>query len=884
MKQLLILLFILLFTIQALAQSPLTMQIKGSIHDKETNIGLQNASIICLYAKDSSRAALSFTDKNGNFIFDSLPRKNFILYITYIGYQPLMYNAKVPLQTEHVDVGNIQIKRTGLTLSEVEILQAKPPVKITKDTIEFNASQFKTKDNASVEDLFKKISGIQIDQDGTIRMNGQVIKSVMVNGRLLLGSGDPKTISRNLQADLIDKVQVITKNTENGLNSGETNKVINITIKKNKQNIISGELGGSIGSSDRFATKANVSRFKEHQQILLIGNGNNTNGIPDINYVSSGGLTRTWSAAGSYIEDLSKKTTINAGYSMDNKFNTEQQNNLKQNFIGDSILFNNKNSSTNSYSTNHVVFIQLEYKLDSLQKITFSSNNLLSNNRDIIASSYESTVNNRNINTGLVNNSGESKLKALSSGLTYEKRFKKNGRSLNINLSYSAGVSVASQFNTSRNSYFLYNGETSGDTLNQNSNINNKNKKILVYINYTEPIIKGGFLTFFFGRDQTNSSYDKSTFNYNTTTKLYDKYIDTMSVLFRNTSIQHCERISWFFQKGKFNYDVSLSSLFYNFNNSDLNRPNNLSQNNAALLPSVNLGYTLDNNKEFRLRYSKEVRFPDITQLQPIPDVSDPLNVKLGNPGLKPMSIHRINFSYNTFNTISLRSLYISISSDFTNNQIINDSKTDSIGKQITQPFNHSGGYSISFNLTGGLPVKKRTNSITTITQSTLQKSMNYINGEKNINDKLSITQSISYRSESTKLFDYLVSGNINYNNIRLSNMADNNTSYLNFGVSSTVNLNFPLGITMSTFLSYNYSSGLTAAYNNNVWILNATISKSLFRYKQGIIAFQGIDLLKQNKSITRNVQVDYIEDIRTNTLNPFFLVKFSYFLGKGKN
>ena len=371
MKQLLTLLFIALFTLQSLAQSHPILQIKGSIYDQETNIGLPGASITCLYAKDSSRVALGFTDKNGHFIFDSLPAQNFILYITYMGYQPLMHNVKTQTKSGDIDVGIILIKRTGLTLSQVEIFQTKPPVRITKDTIEFNASHFKTKDNASVEDLFKKIPGIQVDLDGTIRMNGEVVKSVMVNGQLLFGDGDPKTISRNLQSDLIDKIQLFNKNKENSLNNAETDKIINITIKKNKQNLISGEIGGVIGTSDRFATKVNLSRFKEHQQVLLIGNGNNTNGIPDNNYIGNSGLTRTWNIGGSYMEDLSKKTTINASYSMDDKYNLEQQNSLKQTFIADSILFNNQDSKTSNHTINHRTSIQLEYKLDSLQKITF---------------------------------------------------------------------------------------------------------------------------------------------------------------------------------------------------------------------------------------------------------------------------------------------------------------------------------------------------------------------------------------------------------------------------------------------------------------------------------------------------------------------------------
>ncbi|HEY9261255.1 outer membrane beta-barrel protein [Chitinophaga sp.] len=460
---------------------------------------------------------------------------------------------------------------------------------------------------------------------------------------------------------------------------------------------------------------------------------------------------------------------------------------------------------------------------------------------------------------------------------------KKKRRSLNINLNYADGKDTESKFAISQNAYFSASGESSGDTLNQHFNTNSQSQKALFYINYTEPIKESGFLTFFIGMDQTNELYDKSAFSYNTANGLYDKYIDSMSNTFKNISTQHCERISWYAQKNKVNYTIALSSLSYSISNSPLNQ-SKISLHGTILLPSFYFNYSISNNKQLRLRYSKTAQFPDITQLQPIPDVSDPLNLKLGNLSLKPGSSHGFSLSYNTFDAISLRTLYLSISSNVNNNQIINDTKTDSIGRQVTQPFNHSGGYYVSLDFSRGLPFKKRSNSINLATKYILQRSINYVNGNKNMNDKLSIAQSISYNSEQIKLFDYMISANVNYNNLHYSNPSNTTTSYLAYGASYNGNLNLPFGITISTFLRYSYASGLPVAYNNNIWILNASISKTLFQHKQGMITFQGIDLLKQNKSITRKVEVNYIEDIQTNTLDPFFLLKFSYFLGKGKN
>lgn len=884
MKQLLTLLSIAFFTLQALAQSPSKMLIKGTIRDKETNIGMPDASIICLYAKDSSRVALGFTNKNGHFIFDSLPRQDYILYITYMGYHSLMYNVSTILKNSSIDVGIIEMKRAGFTLSEIEIIETKPPIRIAKDTIEFNASHFKTKNNALVEDLLKKIPGIQFAPDGTIRINGEAVKSIMVNGRLLFSNGDPKTISRNLQADLIDKVQLINKIETNGVNNGQPDKIINITIKKNKQNLLSGELVAAIGTSDRFAMKTNLSRFREHQQILLMAAGDNVNGLTDIKSLSGGGSIKAWNIGGSYIEDISKKLTISINYTMNNKLSLDEQNRLKQSFTSDSNLFYRQDSRTINDAITHLISTQLEYKIDSLQKIIFSNQVALSNTTDIFSNTYESTVSNiRNINNGTVNNSSKSNLNALSSGLTYEKRFLKNGRFLSIWLVYSKSDNKESTFNASRNSYFITNGDKIGDTINQHFNTITKNQQVLLVVNYTEPIIKGGFITFTLGEDRTSGLSEKSAYNYNTANGLYDKYNDTMSNKFKNTPTLHYAKMSWLFQKDNFDYTISLSSLFYDLNYENLSLGNNLPMYNISMLPEINFHYSLGINKYFRLYYKRQVEFPQMSQLQPVPDISDPLSIKRGNPELKPTSSNIINLSYNTFNTITMRSLSISINGKLLHNQITNDSKIDSVGRQEIKPFNHSGAYVINFDLTGGFPLKKQTNSITINTQSSLEKSLNYVNGIENTNNSLSITQTISYNSERQKLIDYTVSSNISYNKVHSSNISSTTTSNLNLGISSSGNLNLPSGIVIGTFVSYRHASGLMADYNNNIWILNASISKILFVHKQGLITVQGFDLLKQNKSITRNFQPDYIEDVRTNTLDPFFLVRFSYFLGKGK-
>jgi hypothetical protein len=883
MKQLLTLLLIVLFTSPALSQLPNTIQIKGSIRDKDTKTWIPDVSIICLYAKDSSRISLKFSGPKGDFIFDNLPKQNLILHISYMGYKSLLLNAKISAENPYIDMGVIDLQKIGLSLNEVEIIKIKPQVKIMKDTIEFNSSNFKVKNNALAEDLFKKIPGVSIDQDGTIRINGEAVKSIMINGRLMLGNGDPKILSKNLQADLIDKIQLINKTEAKTMNDGKSDKIINITIKKNKQNLFSGEIGAALGTSNRFSVKTNLSRFSEHQQILLMINGDNVNGLTDTRSIGGGNLTRSWNIGGGYIADLNKKTNVNLSYMMDDKRIMSEQNNSRQSFIGDSTLFNNQQSKSIMHTVNYALYFQVEHKVDSLQKITFSNQISLSSTNDLSSNNYESSVNTKRIiNRGVVSNDNKINLYSTSIGVTYEKKFRKKDRILSVWLNYSKGENIESRYNLSMNSYFLNNGIKMSDTINQLLSIKNKNQQVFLMIHYTEPIAKGGFLTFSFGEDQTIGVSDKSAYNYNIENGLYDKHNDTLSNKFRNVPIQHYTRISWLLQKEKSDYTISFASLFFNLNNKNLSSNQDLPFRSRILIPTANFNFYLTNSTRIRLNYIKDIQFPDIIQLQPIQDISDPLKVRIGNPELKPMTSHNISVDYTTLSATTMRSFSLSIIGKILNNQIMNDSRIDSVGRQEIKPSNHSGGYRINFNILSGFPFKEKSNAINTSTQFSLEKTLNYVNETKNINTSQTITQTISYNSQSLKLLDYNISGNVTYNKINYSNSTINNASYVNFGITSTTNINLPLSITIGTFLNYRYTSGLMPGYNNSIWILNTSISKGLFAHNQGLLMLQAIDLFNQNKSINRNIGIDYIEDTRNNVLGSFFMLRFSYFLGKG--
>jgi hypothetical protein len=237
MRQLLLILaFVTLWTHYTWAQAK-HGQVKGLLTDKNTNQPLADASVALLYARDSSIAASAFTDKKGAFSLEGLQMGAYKLYITYLGYQSSLQSVEITEERKIADLGAIPLQKTGVTLGEVEITEIKPPIKVKKDTLEFNAGSFKTRENAVVEELLKKLPGVEIGKDGTIKAQGETVKKILVDGKPFFGD-DPKLTTKNLPANIIDKIQLIDKKSDQaqftGINDGETEKAINITIKKDR--------------------------------------------------------------------------------------------------------------------------------------------------------------------------------------------------------------------------------------------------------------------------------------------------------------------------------------------------------------------------------------------------------------------------------------------------------------------------------------------------------------------------------------------------------------------------------------------------------------------------------------------------------------------------
>lgn len=268
----------------ALTTQAQTGQIKGLLTDSSAAHPLPDATVALLNGRDSSLAATAFTDKKGAFSFSGVSLGNYRIYITFLGYKPIFKSVTLSAADPVLDMGTIQLKGKGLLLNEVEIIQEVPPITVKKDTLEFNAGSFKTRENAVVEDLLKKLPGVTVDKDGTITAQGETVKRVLVDGKPFFGD-DPKLATKNLPTDIIDKIQLIDRKSDQaqftGIDDGNTEKTINITIKKDKKQGFFGRASAGYGDNDRFAVNASLNSFRDNKQLSFLGSGNNVNNLGD---------------------------------------------------------------------------------------------------------------------------------------------------------------------------------------------------------------------------------------------------------------------------------------------------------------------------------------------------------------------------------------------------------------------------------------------------------------------------------------------------------------------------------------------------------------------------------------------------------------------------
>ena len=937
MKHLFLLAVLCLFAAAAYAQNPAApsrFTLQGRAVDT-TAAPLASSTVMLLSTKDSSLVNFTRANEGGAFVFKNVKAGNYILKISFVGYLP--YNQLVkPTGEATIDLGALKLKPITKELFEVVVKTAKAPLTIKGDTIEYNASSFKVPPGSTVEDLLRKLPGVQIDQDGNIRAQGQEVKKVTVDGKSFFGN-DPKLATKNLQAEAINKVQVYNDKTEQakltGVEDGKKEKTVNLELKEEFKKGGFGKVTAGAGpaSNDlpaRAEIKGNYNKFDAKQQISLVGLGNNTNqqglswndyqdfrGSNSFNwndnadfgfssgnrYLSfndddetlgipvSGGEGRGFSnnvAAGANYNYDTKKTKLSTSYYYNQtrlELNALRNN---RNFLQNSSYRTADTSNQVNFNGNHRVSIRFEKQLDSLNTIVFLNNSRLNNGNSFLQNNqnlYRSpgtSLNEILSTTNLTRNNSNVRQFGSANSLIYRLKFKKKGRSFAASATYQIN---SNDGNLDLNAFSQFFQATSANEqtrrIRQNQATNSLRSEYKASLLYVEPFAKKFFWETFYNFDLRYDEVDRNVFNLGDVSR----FNDTLSRYYKNNYLFNRLGSSLRYSFKGLNIVAGLAGQQFTIDGKyapDQTSPSFMYINRTftTVVPNLSINYDLKNNKYVYGGYDLNVRVPSSRDLQPVIDNRNPLFINVGNPTLLPELEHSVNAGFSYFNPGSFINLWANLYGSYYENQIVY-SRTIDPQTLITTTFpeNITGGKNVGSYMNFGFPLKKTKATLSLNSQLSFSTNLTNIDRIQNQTNNQNYRFGSTLNLTPTDWLTFYASAQIGRTNTRYSINSGQDQTLINNQYRGDLTLKLPHGFFVNSVLNYRVNRNERLNFNQQVPILNASVYHVLGKAQKAEIRLSSFDMLNRNVFITQYAGQNYVQDERIQTLARYFMLSFTY-------
>ncbi|HEX8607592.1 MAG TPA: outer membrane beta-barrel family protein [Pedobacter sp.] len=891
-------------------------QIKGKVTDTAASYTMVNSTVTILNQKDSTLVKFSRVTQDGTFQVNNLRSGKFILLVTYPGYADYIDNFSLDSLNPAKDFNSVNLLLKSTLLENVIIQGRAAAIKIKGDTTEFNAGSYNIQPNSKVEDLLKQLPGIQIDKDGNITAQGKSVKKVLVDGEEFFGD-DPTLVTKNLRADMVDKVQLYDKKSDEaaftGVDDGVENKTINIKLKEDKKNGYFGKIDIGAGTDKFYQGQAMVNIFKGKRRLSgygIFGNTGRTGlGWEDSDKYGSSGATQfddgvyyinnsddfsgwngrydgrgipTTNTGGLHFEDKWNKDKfgLNTNYKIGSLGVKGSNSNLTQNILPEDA--NGVSRTINSASGQQFDNSTFRQKLDATMTFQLDTTSTLkvmidgtkkeAKTREEFAS-FSSRADSSLINTGdrKITNDGNQNLFNLSA--FYTKKLKKKGRTLSATLAHSLNDNKSDGFLNSRNEFF--NEAEQSDSIrniNQFKTNNSLSSVLNTNVTYTEPVSKATSLVLNYGLNLNNSSSDKKSFN-QSGTGLYDDLDPLFSNNFELNQMANQGGATVNIKQEKANISFGTKVSAVQFKQLDLYRNKRFDRNFINWNPGASYRYRFSQQKSLSIRYYGSTSQPNINQIQPVRENTDPLNVTIGNPDLNPSFNSNFSVGYNSYKILTDQYVYFYGSYSFTNNPITNTTFTDAAGNNTYKAINISETPT-NFYFNGSTSRK--------IKGIELNVGIDlYANGSKNysmINGVLATTRSNSYTtslliSQNKDKYDFRISGGPSYNDNRSSLPSSTNNQGWGATGNASFNIKLPGKVTISSDGQYEYTAK-TQTFNQDFerLIVNAFIAKKFFKAENLQIRISGNDLLNQNVGFDRSASNNMFVENRYTTIQRYFM------------
>ena len=930
----LVLLLIGISTTLSFAQSQGRVTVTGTVLDKEDDSPVMQATVQLLSLPDSTMAAGNVTNNNGRFSLQVRPGK-YVLKVSYVGYLSYLKQYQLTASKPTVNVGKIALASDAIMLKEAVVTAEAPQVTVSGDTLGYNTSAYRTPEGAMLEELVKKIPGAEVDDDGNVKINGKEVKKLLVDGKEFFG-GDVKTGLQNLPVDMVEKINSYDRQSDNaritGIDDGEEETVLDLKVKKGMNQGWVGNLDGGIGTEDRYSASANVNRFSSHgdnsSQFSMIGRINNVNdqrfgGGGGPRWRRNNGLTTSKELGFNYAME-SKKVEFGASvrynYRDNDVLSLGQVENILLNTSNKSYV--NSNNASRNKNQNFFGHLRLEWRPDSMTTFfmrggmswgdTDSRSNALSAtyNADpfaIVTNPYlylgfdgESDEDLDAVRVNASNSGSLSESNSLSANLNMQLTRKLNdeGRNITLRALGSYGDNESERFSNNMTRYYADGMITEEDTIRRYIHTPTNNYNVGAEVSYSEPIADRVYLQFSYRFQYGYSESDNSTYNLPFGWVLSDGLPDQFS---QHQSEWLDPEQSKYAEYKKYNHDARFTfrvnretwrlsaGMAFRPQNTKLSYKKgeyavDTTRNVFNFSPEVDFRYQPQKQTQLRFTYRGRSSDPSMENLLPITDNSNPLNIRTGNPGLKPSFSHNMGLHFNTFNMDAQRGIFSALNGSFTQNAISNIRKyNESTGGWTTMPENINGNWNLwgMFGINTALKSNKKF-TVGSFTNAGFNNHVGYLtvgemkDAKKNTTTSLSLGERINgtYRNNWLEIG---LNGSLNYTFEKDKLNPENNQEPYMFSYGGNLQFYTPWNMTISTNMTNQARRGYSdTSMNRNELIWNAQVAQSFLKGAL-TLSFEWNDILKEQSNITSSYSSTGKTVYTYNGINSYGMIRVIY-------
>ena len=882
--------------------------LSGEISD-EKGQAMPSATVVLLNPVDSTMVYFGISSDNGHWEVKNIRPGKYLMQFAFLGYETAYRDISLPYDKGEY-WGIMAMTPQAVNLDGVQVIGEYVPMQIKKDTIEFNARAFKTKPDAVVEDLLKKLPGIQVDRAGNVKAMGEDVRKVLVDGKEFFGN-DPKVATKNLPADAVEKVQVFDKKSEEaeftGVDDGSRSKAVNLVLKEDRKKGVFGHVKGGYGTNNHYQADAKLYRFSDKVQAagLIMQNNINQFGFSFQDYMDfNGGLGALMSGGGSaritidsegsmpinFGQPVSGLTSSGAGganfsYSwnkqrrvfmsyMANGIDKDLvRNTYTQNYLESGSYIQEEDLTETKRDTTHNINFGMRYEIDSTQNIiidgggsmTFSNRwgqSYTNSFADDIKMNWLDRKNNQGSERSNFN-ARTSWLKKLNHNKTVAK--------ISANANYTAN---SSRLDWRNKSWFASDNQERTESLFQNTRIENLN-----YAGNFTLTQKLGKKYFILPEINASSSSDDMV---RTQGIPYpsDAIVDSLSPNFNRTYEYIRPGITFKRSTDRTQINLILKAEWFKTLNS-LWDDQAISKTGFYLLPGMNLDWEYRTGHRINLRYQSNVLQPTLNQLLPISDNNNSLSVFHGNRNLKPEFRNNVFAHWIIFDQFSFTSMFANLNATYTKDKI-NWARTidDQFGQTATL-INVDDDYSVRGGVDFSTPIRKLGIKLNLGISETWNRGINLVNDIVNVNTNMGHKVSMSVENRTKKKWDIIAGGSVSMTDAKYSLQESLNNRYLNMTYYSDIRYNpnehwdFFVSADVVNYNNKSFRESIT------VPLIGAEISYFFLENKRASISLQGSDLLNRNTGIQRISEMNYLRETTTNIIGRYVLLSFKYRLNK---